>query len=197
MRLLGMLIPFSWMPGSWGLNGDTREIAKAEYELTGIDLDNRLTDIRHKHDKQTASLEKLENLRRRYLVDEYVYDTEVVKLSTYLDEDAKKLALLDVMKKHNKLDEDAYNRQRADILKQPWVTQNIKWDPLNPGKHLLKVDYNEYFLTDLREHGYTGIEDDDIVNMWLNDLFIAIIEESQGLNIDLITPSRREGVADE
>lgn len=192
MKIFGYLLPFSLMPGSWGLNGDTLETAQAEYELTGIHRANKLTDIKHKHDKQAADLEKLEHRRRYGTITDYHYDMEFARLSTHLDEDIKKLAILDVEKKYNNLSEDEYNRQRANVLKEPWVTQNIKWDPLNPGKHLLKVDYNEYFLNDLREHGYVGAEDDDIVNMWLNDLFIAIIEESQGLNINLITPSRRE-----
>ena len=39
-------IPFNWMPGSFGLKGRTRDIAQAEYELTGYELERRLLDIK-------------------------------------------------------------------------------------------------------------------------------------------------------
>lgn len=40
-----MKIPFSWMPGSWGLRGKTRAIAEAEYYYQGEDLEKRLDEI--------------------------------------------------------------------------------------------------------------------------------------------------------
>ena len=39
------LLPFGWAPGHWGLAGKTRELAKAEYELEGEDLDRRRIQI--------------------------------------------------------------------------------------------------------------------------------------------------------
>jgi len=39
------LIPFWMMPASWGLSGKSRLKAKAEYELTGIDLKKELRFI--------------------------------------------------------------------------------------------------------------------------------------------------------
>lgn len=39
------LIPFKFMPGSWGLKGKTREIAQAEYELDGTELLRKKIDI--------------------------------------------------------------------------------------------------------------------------------------------------------
>ncbi len=39
------LIPFNWLPGSWGLKGKTREIAQAEYELDGTELLRKKIDI--------------------------------------------------------------------------------------------------------------------------------------------------------
>lgn len=39
------LIPFNWLPGSWGLSGKTKEIAQAEYELEGTELLRKKIDI--------------------------------------------------------------------------------------------------------------------------------------------------------
>lgn len=40
------LIPFGWLPGHWGLKGNTRAIAKAEYELEGYDLEVELATLK-------------------------------------------------------------------------------------------------------------------------------------------------------
>ena len=32
-------IPFGWLPASWGLKGKSRELAEAEYYLSGYELD--------------------------------------------------------------------------------------------------------------------------------------------------------------
>ena len=39
------LIPFTWMPGSWGLSGKTRQIAEAEYYFEGDSLERELVII--------------------------------------------------------------------------------------------------------------------------------------------------------
>ena len=39
------LIPFSWLPGHWGMNGKMRDVAQAEYELSGEDLERRMVEI--------------------------------------------------------------------------------------------------------------------------------------------------------
>lgn len=39
------LLPFGWLPGHWGLSGSMRELAKAEYELEGEELDRRKLEI--------------------------------------------------------------------------------------------------------------------------------------------------------
>lgn len=55
---LKKLIPFRFMPASWGLQGKSRDIAEAEYYYTDIDLEKRLAEI-HADDTQSAELEKL------------------------------------------------------------------------------------------------------------------------------------------
>ena len=47
-----MKLKFGMMPGHWGLKGKTREIAKAEYELEGFELEERLLEI--KQDEMSA-----------------------------------------------------------------------------------------------------------------------------------------------
>ncbi len=38
-------LPFGWAPAHWGLKGKLRDVAQAEYELEGEDLERRLLEI--------------------------------------------------------------------------------------------------------------------------------------------------------
>jgi hypothetical protein len=185
------LIPFSWMPGSWGLRGKTREIAQAEYELSGEDLELRLLEINHGHDAKTLELEKLELQLKNSKIDKYEYDCRLVDLTEYPDDAQKNLSLLDIEKNHNKISQIEYERKRADILKEPWVSMPvINWDPNISNRTFFELDYNEYFLRHLKDNGYEG-DDDTIINRWLNDICISIAEDINGMDADLITPTRR------
>lgn len=46
------LIPFRWLPASWGLTGVSRDIAKAEYELEGEELERVLNKLKHEGTQQ-------------------------------------------------------------------------------------------------------------------------------------------------
>ena len=48
-------LPFSMHPTSWGKKGRARDIAQAEYELTGEELDKKVEEINTAHDKADAT----------------------------------------------------------------------------------------------------------------------------------------------
>ena len=73
------LIPFSWMPGSWGLKGKTREIAQAEYELSGIELEQRLIEINLKDDPKAYAIHMLDVQKKHNKISDYEYDIEKIK----------------------------------------------------------------------------------------------------------------------
>lgn len=55
------LIPFNWLPGSWGLAGKTREMAQAEYELDGAELLRKKIDINiNDHDETEQQIAHLD-----------------------------------------------------------------------------------------------------------------------------------------
>lgn len=56
---LKRIIPFKFLPASWGLSGKSREIAEAEYYYKGVDLEKRIAEI-DAVDELSAELEKLE-----------------------------------------------------------------------------------------------------------------------------------------
>ena len=54
----------------------------------------------------------------------------------------------------------------------------------------IQLDYNDYFIKFLRDNNYTGT-DDEVLNHWLNDICISVIEEINGVDISMATPTRR------
>lgn len=108
------LIPFSWMPGSWGLRGKTREIAQAEYELDQGDLQERLLEINFRDDPETLARKKLDLRLDFREISQYDYDRQVVTL-TVKDPREHAIALLDVDLKHEKITTYDYDRQKISL----------------------------------------------------------------------------------
>lgn len=190
------LIPFGWLPGHWGLRGKTREIARAEYELSGVELDKKLLEIQHNNDPKALSLSLIELERKFNICDEYTFEKKKIEIELSHDEKAKKLAWLDLDLKNKKIEQMSYDKQKADLLEEPWVSMpKIVWDPINKGRTYFELDYNDYFIKYLKDNGYDG-EDDEIINRWLNDVCISITEEINDLEGEFITPSRRSDLSD-
>lgn len=129
-------IPFEVWPFSWGMKGQVRELAKAEYELEGEELERAKIDIIHGD-----------------------------------DEDALKLALLDVELKHAKITQTEYHKQLATLNDEPWVTiLSIETDPDAPSNGNIELDWNDEFVVYLQDHGYIGATEELVVDMWLGEL---------------------------
>jgi hypothetical protein len=191
MKIFRSLIPFCVWPFSWGMAGTTREIAKAEYELTGMFLERKLVEIRNRGDQNTIEKEYLKIHLKYGVVDQLTYDLNMTQLNG-LSKEEENVAILDAQLKHGKITQEFYDRHKADILKEPWVKPDIIFNPLDNNKSVLSADWNDHFVPWLKTQGYNGDDDDDIVKLWLEDLLIAAIEDSKGMDYELITPTHRE-----
>jgi len=185
------LIPFSWMPGSWGLKGKTRDRARAEYECSDpYELDKRILQIDHGDDEKAMKLGNLDIDLKHSKIDQYEYDTLIAAVNN-VDETESALAKLLVDLDHKRISPEEYDKQRANILKEPWVSMpKINWDPTHNNRTYFEIDYNEYFTAQLREHGYVG-EDDHILALWMNDVCSSIAHETEPENQDFV--SRNDG----
>jgi len=170
-------IPFGLWPGSWGLRGRTRQIAEAEYTLSGLDLDLRLVEI-NESDPLTQEIQKLQARKKHKDISDYDFDKEMVNLTTQEGTTEKAVALLDVELKHHKLDKTEHEKQVAEARKEPWVAMpNISWDPSDPSKSFFELDYNSYFVEFLRENGYEGASEQEIVEKWLTDVCRSVASD--------------------
>jgi len=183
-------IPFSWLPASWGLKGKSRELAEAEYYLTGYDLDVAKARIEHGLDSPAFTKSVLDIDLAYGKISGYDRDTRLAEIDQ-ADETALALAKLDVDLKHNRISAQEHERKTADIKNEPYMAMpKISWDPVDPSKTFFELDYNDAFVQSLRVNGYQG-SDEDCINRWLNDVCNSILSEMAPTDPEFVTNVRR------
>jgi len=111
---------------------------------------------------------------------EYYYDGEeleevLAELGANSDED-KSLAKLDVQLKNGKIGQYEYDKQVAEIKKEPYVNVlKLDVNPENAQAGYMELDWNDHFVTFLHENGYTGDSDEAVVNKWFNDVCRTVL----------------------
>lgn len=74
-------------------------------------------------------------------------------------------------------DEVLREKELATLNKEPWV-RVIKVtfeDPRKPSSGYFELDWNQHFIKQLVDAGYSGRTDEDIVDMWFNDLCRGVV----------------------
>lgn len=72
----------------------------------------------------------------------------------------------------------------ATANKEPWVAVlDTHVNPENPRNGFFELDWNEYFVTMLRNNGYTGGTDEEVVDEWFQDLCRQVGSE-EGVMMD-------------
>jgi hypothetical protein len=174
-------IPFKWMPGSYGLKGRTRDMAQAEYELTGYELEKRILEIKHVDLSSNDFREKLWEIELRYgKIDQDQYHRYLIELIK--DPTQKELALLELDHRAGKVKELEYTKQLATLKGEPWVNVvNMDFTKKSSLEGSFELDWNEHFVNKLEAEGYTGLTPDNIVNQWFMELCRNIaMEEFDG-----------------
>lgn len=141
---------------------DNSRINLYEYELTNIDLDLESADI-------TKEVHKilLRNLKLTHgLITEREHDTEVIE--DMQDGVNKRLAALDFALKYKEISELEYQKEKHTIEGEPWCNFDAEVDK-NTGEIIISFDYNELFCKYLRDSGYPGITNDDVIDSYIRD----------------------------
>ena len=183
-------IPFSWLPASWGLRGKSRELAEAEYYLSGYELDIAKARIGHGLESPEFTKSVL-NIDLAYgKISAYDHDIRLAEINN-ADEVALSLAKLDVDLKHNRVSAQEHERKTADIKTEPYMAMpKISWDPVDPSKTFFELDYNDAFVASLRANSYQGT-DEDVINRWLNDVCNSILSEMAPTDPEFVSNVRR------
>lgn len=163
-------LPFEWMPGSWGLKGKTRDIAKAEYELVGYDLEFKLLNLKQDELNMDDFKRKMADLELKYnRINDETYHRILADLIT--DQTQKELALTEIDFRANKISELEYSKKIATLNGEPWVTViNMDFGGKTALEGSFELDWNEHFVKKLETEGYAGPTPDSIVNQWFMEV---------------------------
>lgn len=124
-----MKIPFKFLPASWGLKGKTRELAQAEYELEGYELEMKLAEINHRSDPTALALASL-NIQNRYNhIGARQYREEVANIK--LTGDALQKELLDIKFDYKELTELEYKTAVIKLMVAEGKDQDLEMNELN------------------------------------------------------------------
>lgn len=163
-------LPFGMMPGHWGLKGKTREIAKAEYELEGFNLQYRLLEIRKDEYTDNDYQLRVWDLQLKHgHMDQAQYNRNLTTLIK--DPVQQALAVLELDHREGKIKDIEFEKQSATLRGEPWV--NIVGMDFSKGTSLegsFELDWNEHWVEKLKAEGYTGPTPDNIVNQWFMEL---------------------------
>lgn len=63
--------------------------------------------------------------------------------------------------------------------KEPYITiVDIELDGENPNYGSVELDWNEYFIKQLREQGYPGKNDEEVIDLWFQNVCRNIVLET-------------------
>lgn len=185
----GRLIPFGMLPASWGLKGKSRQLAEAEYYLSGYELDVEKARIEHGGESPEFTKAVIEIDHRYGRISEYEKDCRIDE--QFGDKAVPGLSRLGIDLKHGKIGQQEHDRKRADLLNEPYMAMpKISWDPADPSKTFFELDYNDAFVQWLRLNGYNG-SDEECINRWLNDVCNSVLSEMAPTDPEFVSTVRK------
>lgn len=153
------MLPFRLMPGSWGLRGRSYQIAKAEYELSGEELEYKLIEIQY-------------DISKLYEDGKTPSDADMP-----IDYQKHKLAL-DLL--YHKIDQDNHDMELATLEEKPYVNVTSSGFDFNEGLDgfWMELNWNSLFIEFLEKNGYEGTEN-QIVDEWQTDIARSQVMEQE------------------
>lgn len=92
----------------------------------------------------------------------------------------------EIDREFNRITQDEYEKKIATLNGEPYVkVLNIDLDDNAPGAGFFELDFNEHFVEYLANSGYEGVEPEQIVDNWFNDLckniVLSELEDDDGI----------------
>lgn len=121
---------------------------------------------------------------RRTAEAEYYYDGKDLELElaeiNAEDSLAAELAKLEIELKHEDITQSEYQKTTANLKGDPWVdVKSVDVNAEDPKQGFMELDWNDAFVKMLMETGYKGKSDEDVVNLWFNDVCRTVLLQEQ------------------
>lgn len=69
-------------------------------------------------------------------------------------------------------------KEMATAKKEPFIQViDTQFDPKNPANGFFELDWNSYFIDELKKAGYTGITDEELVDKWFKAICQNVVAE--------------------
>lgn len=86
--------------------------------------------------------------------------------------------------RQNKLNE----KERATKNKEPYIqVLDTHFNPQDPNNGYFELDWNSYFIDELRKAGYNGENEEEIIDKWFKNLCQNVLAEDQMNKVVRIT----------
>lgn len=175
-------IPFNLLPWSRGMEGKTRARAEAEYYYNqGEELDRILLkiDFDDEEDKEFQYKKLKLDLKYKHVEqEEYEYEKLKIDIPNHKSNEYL-LAKLELDWKNKKIeDKNTYEKEKATLNNEPWVTILGEYNPKEGLSGLgVELDWNDLFIEELKESGYTGLNDIELIRQYFAAICRTVAEE--------------------
>ena len=98
-----------------------------------------------------------------------------------------------IFNKKQKLEKTA--KDMATEAGEPYIkVLDTNVDPENPKYGYFELDWNQHFVNNLKEHGFSGNTDEEVVDHWFSVLCNTIADEATPLSADnqIVKETKRE-----
>lgn len=178
---MAKLIPFRWLPASWGLSGKSYDEAEARYELEGYELEIRLAEINHADDG-AAFIKAEADIKKNYgFISEYEWMQQHILAETIDKPTDREVELIKLDMEFEKIEKREGEKKIANLLNEPWV--GIVEEGLDtsqgPNGFYFAFDWNDAWINLLRTSGYEGDTEDELMEKWFTDVCRNEVMQSQ------------------
>jgi hypothetical protein len=104
-----------------------------------------------------------------------------------------KLAHLEVNKKYGNLSNVEFEKERATLLEEPYVTViKVHMDSEKPAEGFFELDWNEKFVEQLQNSGYVANTPEMTVKLWFDQICGNVARENGAIFVDEIEEFRHK-----
>lgn len=110
-----------------------------------------------------------------FMTDEEIKRSEARQIENERDME-ERISEIDL--EFGRITQEEHDKKVATLNGDPYIkVVNLDLDEKSPGAGFFELDFNEHFVEYLANSGYEGVEPDEIVDNWFNDLCQNIVME--------------------
>lgn len=136
------------------------------------DKEKKLYDLNEKYNQNTINKEEYIKL---------IKDLDIDKWLSMVDEYERTKYELEQKLNTGKITKNEFTKEIKTLDKEPYIhIINIDYN-VKDGIHAIEFDWNDYFIDELKENGYTGKTDEDLIDQWFVALSTLVASESDSV----------------